>query len=155
MLFVIKEWGYNTTAKVAEFFQGENGPEYTPQQIQYYLNKFKLSFKYPFAFADDLAEYEKWGDEKVVSGEWIGDETPIEVAIETMHARQEFLDKTLNNDKLKGYVNDAYVIKQRQDGNSWITEEHLDEAARYIRTNPGAIKTLGDWRSYLKPSKFA
>ena len=64
LLFGIKEQACKNTTMLMNYAnEGLN-----PTQIQYYINKFKLSFKYPFAFADDLAAYEVWYDEQEAEG---------------------------------------------------------------------------------------
>ena len=88
----------------------------------------------------------------------IGDKSPIEVVIRLMYERQNILvnlDKdTSPSNKDANFNRDSYIARQRESGNWYITTEHLDEAERYVKAHPGTIKILGDWRSYLKTSKF-
>ena len=93
LLFGIKEQACKNTTMLMNYAnEGLN-----PTQIQYYINKFKLSFKYPFAFADDLVAYEVWYDEQEAEGSWIGDKTLIRVAIDDFNPDFSKEELSINN----------------------------------------------------------
>ena len=129
LLFDIKEWECKNTADIAKCHQ-----DLKPQQVQYYLNKFHLSFKYPYAFNEDLVAYEDWYNEQEAKGCWLGPKTTLKAIIER---EAEIKDDTdVIESPNQPVLGKLYSFKA------------MIEAAK---TNPN-IKTLGDWERNAKVS---
>ena len=133
LLFDIKEWQCKTTTEIAGCHADE--PKLKPQQVQYYLNKFQLSFKHPYAFNTDLIAYEDWYSESEAKGDWLGPQTTLKAIIE-----REAVTVKGNTDVIESpnppVLGKLYSFKA------------MIQAAK---TNPD-IKTMGDWERIAKVS---
>jgi hypothetical protein len=97
-----------------------------PQQVQYYLNKFHLCFKAPYAYNEDLAQYQIWWDENEAKGTWLGYKTTFEAIIER----------------------EAEFANEIKVGTVPSMKDMIDAA----KHNP-MIKTLGDWEIAQKSTR--
>ena len=141
LLFGIKEQACKNTTMLMNYAnEGLN-----PTQIQYYINKFKLSFKYPFAFADDLVAYEEWYDENEAEGSWIGDKTLIQVAIDDFTPDFSKEEKQLNDLAKEGRL----TPKQAEETIQSRRKVHMLHKAMIeeAKADPD-IKTFGDTKAW-------
>jgi hypothetical protein len=47
-----------------------------------YMNKFKLSYKAPYASEEDIVKYNQWFDKQEANGVWLGPKTTVEALVE-------------------------------------------------------------------------
>ena len=76
-LFTIKEWECKTASEIANCHDSK----LTPQQIQYYLNKWQFNFEPPHTNNETLTAYEEWCWLMEMNGAWIGPKTILQAII--------------------------------------------------------------------------
>jgi hypothetical protein len=129
LLFAIKEMECKNTTEIAEFELSLK-----PHQVQYYLNKFNLTFKYPYAFDEDLIDYESWYDANEANGTWLGEKTTLKAIIE-------------READIKGDKDLIYAPNPPMHGKFYSYKAMIEAA----KSDP-SIKTVGDWERKIKVS---